>query len=159
MDSRAVLLTIIKNGDASTLDVVNRVKAALPEIRAAAPGMNIDMLFDQVVFVQTAIASVLREGAIAAGLTALMILIFLGSWRSTLIVMISTIQGRTRIISAVSPAAMAPSAQNARYDHLHEDRLIKQHVDIHAGGRPRGFPAARPWARLGPHRGSSIAVL
>ena len=87
---RAVLLTIIKNGDASTLDVVNRVKAALPEIRAAAPpGMNIDMLFDQSVFVQTAITSVLREGAIAAGLTALMILIFLGSWRSTLIVMIS----------------------------------------------------------------------
>jgi len=87
---RAVLLTIIKNGDASTLDVVSRVKAALPEIRAAAPpGMNIDMLFDQSVFVQSAIASVLREGAIAAGLTALMILIFLGSWRSTLIVMVS----------------------------------------------------------------------
>jgi len=87
---RAVLLTIIMNGDASTLDVVNRVKAALPEIRAAAPpGMNIDMLFDQSVFVQSAITSVLREGAIAAGLTALMILIFLGSWRSTLIVMVS----------------------------------------------------------------------
>ncbi len=87
---RSVLLTIIKNGDASTLDVVNRVKAALPEIRAAAPpGMNIDMLFDQSVFVRSAIASVLREGAIAAGLTALMILIFLGSWRSTLIVMVS----------------------------------------------------------------------
>ena len=87
---RAVLLTIIKNGDASTLDVVNRVKAALPEIRAAAPpGMNIDMLFDQSVFVRSAIQSVLREGVIAAGLTALMILIFLGSWRSTLIVMVS----------------------------------------------------------------------
>lgn len=87
---RAVLLTIIKNGDASTLDVVNRVKAALPDIRAAAPpGMNIDMLFDQSVFVQSAISSVLREGAIAAGLTALMILVFLGSWRSTLIVMVS----------------------------------------------------------------------
>jgi multidrug efflux pump subunit AcrB len=87
---RSVLLTIIKNGDASTLDVVNRVKAALPDIRAAAPpGMNIDLLFDQSVFVQQAITSVLREGAIAAGLTALMILIFLGSWRSTLIVMVS----------------------------------------------------------------------
>ncbi|WP_088348758.1 MULTISPECIES: efflux RND transporter permease subunit [Rhodomicrobium] len=87
---RAVLLTIIKNGDASTLDVVNRVKAALPEIKAAAPpGMNIDLLFDQSVFVQQAIDSVLSEGAIAAGLTALMILLFLGSWRSTLIVMVS----------------------------------------------------------------------
>src|SRR6202789_2729889 len=87
---RSVLLTIIKNGDASTLDVVNRVKAALPEIRKAAPpGMNIDLLFDQSVFVQTAIQSVLVEGSIAAGLTALMILIFLGSWRSTIVVMVS----------------------------------------------------------------------
>src|SRR6185437_7217860 len=87
---RAVLLTIIKNGDASTLDVVNRVRAALPAIqKAAPPGMQIHMLFDQSVFVQQAIASVLREGAIAAGLTALMILLFLGSWRSTLIVMVS----------------------------------------------------------------------
>ena len=88
--TRSVLLTIIKNGDASTLDVVNHVKAALPEIRKAAPpGMNIDLLFDQSVFVQTAIQSVLVEGSIAAALTALMILIFLGSWRSTVVVMVS----------------------------------------------------------------------
>jgi multidrug efflux pump subunit AcrB len=87
---RSVLLTIIKNGDASTLDVVNRVKAALPSIqKAAPPGMQIHMLFDQSVFVQSAITSVLREGAIAAGLTALMIMLFLGSWRSTLVVMVS----------------------------------------------------------------------
>jgi multidrug efflux pump subunit AcrB len=70
--------------------VVNRVKAALPAIqKAAPPGMQIQMLFDQSVFVQQAITSVLREGAIAAGLTALMILELLGSWRSTLIVMVS----------------------------------------------------------------------
>ena len=87
---RAVLLTIIKNGDASTLDVVKSVKAALPSIqKAAPPGMQIHMLFDQSVFVQNAITSVLREGAIAAGLTALMILLFLGSWRSTVVVMVS----------------------------------------------------------------------
>jgi multidrug efflux pump subunit AcrB len=87
---RSVLLTIIKNGDASTLDVVNRVKAALPAIqKAAPPGMQIHLLFDQSVFVQQAISSVLREGAIAAALTALMILLFLGSWRSTLVVMVS----------------------------------------------------------------------
>jgi multidrug efflux pump subunit AcrB len=86
----SVLITIIKNGDASTLDVVNAVKAAMPGIQAAAPpGMKINMLFDQSVFVADAISSVLREGAIAAGLTALMILIFLGSWRSTIVVMIS----------------------------------------------------------------------
>jgi multidrug efflux pump subunit AcrB len=87
---RSVLLTIIKNGNASTLDVVNRVKAAMPEIKKAAPpGMNIDLLFDQSVFVQDSIESVLHEGAIAAALTALMILIFLGSWRSTIVVMVS----------------------------------------------------------------------
>jgi multidrug efflux pump subunit AcrB len=87
---RSVLLTVIKNGDASTIDVVNGVKAALPTIRAAAPpGMEIKELFDQSVFVSNAIAGVLREGAIAAGLTAVMILVFLGSWRSTFIVMIS----------------------------------------------------------------------
>lgn len=87
---RSVLLTIIKNGDASTLDVVRRIKAALPEIqKAAPPGMDIKLLFDQSAFVQSAIDSVLHEGAIAAGLTALMILIFLGSWRSTIVVMVS----------------------------------------------------------------------
>jgi multidrug efflux pump subunit AcrB len=87
---RSVLLTIIKNGNASTLDVVNRVKAALPEIRKAAPpGMDINLLFDQSLFVQNAIDSVLHEGAIAAALTAIMILIFLGSWRSTIVVMVS----------------------------------------------------------------------
>ena len=87
---RSVLLTVIKNGDASTVDVVNGVKAALPTIRAAAPpGMEIKELFDQSVFVTTSIDGVLREGAIAAGLTGLMILVFLGSWRSTLIVLIS----------------------------------------------------------------------
>jgi multidrug efflux pump subunit AcrB len=87
---RSVLLTIIKNGEASTLDVVNRVKAALPGVRASAPpGMDIHELFDQSVFVRDSIDSVLREGAIAAGLTALMILLFLGSWRSTVVVMVS----------------------------------------------------------------------
>jgi multidrug efflux pump subunit AcrB len=87
---RSVLLSIIKNGNASTLRVVNAVRDALKTIRAAAPaGMHIDELFDQSVFVKQSIVGVLREGAIAAGLTALMILLFLGSWRSTLVVMTS----------------------------------------------------------------------
>ena len=87
---RAVLLSVIKNGNASTLDVVNGVREALKTARAAAPaGLEINELFDQSVFVKSSVAGVLREGAIAAGLTALMILVFLGSWRSTLIVMIS----------------------------------------------------------------------
>jgi multidrug efflux pump subunit AcrB len=87
---RSVLLSIIKNGNASTLAVVNGVKQALKNIQAAAPaGLQIHQLFDQSVFVTSSVKGVLREGAIAAGLTALMILIFLGSWRSTLVVMIS----------------------------------------------------------------------
>lgn len=87
---RSVLLSIIKNGNASTLSVVNAVREALKTARAAAPpGMQINELFDQSVFVKQSVAGVLREGAIAAGLTALMILLFLGSWRSTLVVMIS----------------------------------------------------------------------
>jgi multidrug efflux pump subunit AcrB len=81
---RAVLLSVIKNGNASTVDVVRHVKEALNIARASAPpGMKITELFDQSVFVNAAVSSVLREGAIAAGLTALMILLFLGSWRST----------------------------------------------------------------------------
>jgi multidrug efflux pump subunit AcrB len=87
---RAVLLSVIKNGDASTVAVVNGVLDALKIARAAAPpGLNINELFDQSKLVTASIASVLREGAIAAGLTGLMILLFLGSWRSTLIVLIS----------------------------------------------------------------------
>ncbi|WP_050420585.1 efflux RND transporter permease subunit [Bradyrhizobium tropiciagri] len=87
---RSVLLSVIKNGNASTLAVVNGVKYALQAIRAAAPaGLKISELFDQSVFVTNSVNGVLREGAIAAALTALMILIFLGSWRSTLVVMIS----------------------------------------------------------------------
>src|ERR1700726_136782 len=87
---RSVLLSVIKNGNASTLDVVSAVKKALQIARQAAPpGLHISELFDQSVFVSNAVTAVVREGAIAAGLTALMILVFLGSWRSTLVVMIS----------------------------------------------------------------------
>jgi multidrug efflux pump subunit AcrB len=87
---RSVLLSVIKNGNASTLEVVAGVRKALEIARAAAPpGMSINELFDQSVFVKDSIFGVLREGAIAAALTALMILLFLGSWRSTLVVMIS----------------------------------------------------------------------
>lgn len=87
---RSILLTILKNGEASTLTVVNNVKGFLGQIRAAAPdGAKIDLLFDQSVFVSGAIADVVREAVIAAGLTGLMILLFLGSWRSTLVVLVS----------------------------------------------------------------------
>jgi multidrug efflux pump subunit AcrB len=87
---RAVLMTILKGEGASSLDVVNRVRAALPGIQAQMPPeLKLEPLFDQSVFVRAAVEGVLKEGSIAAGLTALMILLFLGSWRSTLIVAVS----------------------------------------------------------------------
>jgi multidrug efflux pump subunit AcrB len=87
---RAVLLSVIKNGNASTVAVVNGVRKVLQIARQAAPpGLSINELFDQSKLVTASITGVLREGAIAAGLTGLMILLFLGSWRSTLIVLIS----------------------------------------------------------------------
>ncbi len=88
--NRAVLLSILKNGATSTLDIINQVKELLGTIIAAAPqGMNINFLFDQSVFVKAAIKSVVGEGLLAAFLTGTMILVFLGSYRSTLIVWIS----------------------------------------------------------------------
>src|SRR5260370_24684394 len=87
---RSVLLSVLKNGNASTVAVVNGVRKVLEIARKAAPlGLHINELYDQSKLVSAAIAGVLREGAIAAGLTGLMILLFLGSWRSTLIVLIS----------------------------------------------------------------------
>ncbi|HEX6546681.1 MAG TPA: efflux RND transporter permease subunit, partial [Bryobacteraceae bacterium] len=86
-----VLLSVMKTGSVSTLDIVDRIKNdVLPALRASAPkGLQIRELFDQSVFVRASIKGVLREGIIAACLTALMILLFLGSWRSTLIIAIS----------------------------------------------------------------------
>jgi multidrug efflux pump subunit AcrB len=86
----AVLLTILKNGGASTLDVVAGVKAKLPMIRSLLPSdVRLDLLLDQSTFVKAAVNGVVREAVIAACLTGLMILLFLGSWRSTLVVAIS----------------------------------------------------------------------
>ncbi len=88
--SRGVLITITRSGKASTLSIVNAVKAALPRILAnVPPELKVTALADQSVFVRGAIEGVVREAAIAAVLTGLMILLFLGSWRSTLIVCIS----------------------------------------------------------------------
>jgi multidrug efflux pump subunit AcrB len=87
---RGALLTVLRNGKASTLAVVNNVKAALPKILAGLPSaLQVKQLFDQSLFVRAAINGVVREGVIAAMLTGLMILLFLGSWRSTVIVCIS----------------------------------------------------------------------
>jgi multidrug efflux pump subunit AcrB len=84
---RSVLLTIQKAGNASTLNVIAGIKALLPQIKATVPPqLQIGLLGDQSIFVRGAISGVVRETLIAACLTAFMILTFLGSWRSTLII-------------------------------------------------------------------------
>src|SRR6202045_2247585 len=87
----SVLLTIMKTGSVSTLSIVDEIKSRiLPSARASAPkGMDIKELFDQSVFVRGSINGVLREAVIAACLTGMMILLFLGSWRSTVIIAVS----------------------------------------------------------------------
>ncbi|MEH2441047.1 efflux RND transporter permease subunit [Nostoc sp.] len=87
---RSSLLSILKSGSASTIEIIDRVKKALPRIQSTLPPeLNLAFLFDQSLFVKASIQGVLKEGLIAAVLTALMILIFLGSWRSTVIVAVS----------------------------------------------------------------------
>ncbi|MBN3790664.1 efflux RND transporter permease subunit [Burkholderia sp. Ac-20353] len=87
---RGVLVSILKSGDASTLKVVSDLKALLPKVIPTLPeGLTVTPLFDQSVFVNAAVQGVIHEALIAAVLTAMMILLFLGNWRSTLIIAIS----------------------------------------------------------------------
>ncbi|MGF6245140.1 MULTISPECIES: efflux RND transporter permease subunit [Paraburkholderia] len=87
---RAALLEVEKSGNVSTLDIIANIKALLPRIRSQMPtALNIQTVTDESVFVKSAVQGVVREGLIAAGLTAAMILLFLGSWRATLIIAIS----------------------------------------------------------------------
>ncbi len=91
---RSLLMTILKNGDASTLDVTDAIRDALPRAIDRLPPeardkLHVKMLFDQSVFVRASIDGVLKEALVAAALTGFMILVFLGSWRSTLTVVIS----------------------------------------------------------------------
>lgn len=87
---RAVLMPIQKTGAASTLDIISRVKGLMPKIiDSMPPSLNLKLISDQSLFVKAAISGVIREGVIAALLTGLMILLFVGSWRSTVIITIS----------------------------------------------------------------------
>jgi multidrug efflux pump subunit AcrB len=88
--TRSTLLTVFKNGAASTLAVATGAKAAMTNVlKTVSSDLHVKQFLDQSVFVQSAVSGVVREGAIAAALTALMILLFLGSWRSTIIIAIS----------------------------------------------------------------------
>ena len=87
---RSVLMTVLKSGSASTLAIVDGVKKILPKLQETLPpSLRLELLGDQSVFVKAAVSGVVREGVIAAALTSLMILLFLGSWRSTVIIAIS----------------------------------------------------------------------
>jgi len=102
---RAVLMNVLKTGNASTLDIINAVNAKLPQIRASLPPeLKIEALSDQSVFVRSAISGVVREAIIAGALTGALILLFLGSWRSTLIITISiplSILASIAVLSAI----------------------------------------------------------
>ena len=88
--NRGVLMSVFKTGGSSTLDIVARSTPFLPQLKnTLPPALVITPLFDQSIFVRAAVQGVIREALIAACLTALMILLFLGSWRSTLIIAIS----------------------------------------------------------------------
>jgi multidrug efflux pump subunit AcrB len=103
--NRSVLLSVFKNGSTSTLDIVSGIKKMLQVIKSSLPdALEVKPIGDQSVFVRASIQGVIREGVIAAALTSLMILLFLGSWRSTLIVTTSiplAILGAIAVLSAI----------------------------------------------------------
>jgi multidrug efflux pump subunit AcrB len=87
---RSALMTVLKNGTTSTISIVDNVRKKLPQIlEGLPPSLKADVVGDQSIFVRAAVDGVIKEGVVAAALTSLMILMFLGSWRSTVIVAIS----------------------------------------------------------------------
>ncbi|WP_205171650.1 efflux RND transporter permease subunit, partial [Burkholderia sp. LMG 13014] len=107
---RAVLMSVLKSGSASTLDIISGVKAQLPRIEATLPpSLRLVVMGDQSVFVKGAVSGVAREGLIAAALTSAMILLFLGSWRSTLIIAASI---PLAVLAAIAALAAAGETLN-----------------------------------------------
>ncbi|HEY5087931.1 MAG TPA: efflux RND transporter permease subunit, partial [Gemmatimonadaceae bacterium] len=105
---RGVYQSVVKNGNASTLDVVARIKAELPSVKAALPdGVSLNLMLDESLYVRASLKGVLREAIIAALLTAAMILLFLGSWRSTLVV--ATSIPLSILVSIICLAALGQS--------------------------------------------------
>ena len=123
---RGVLMSVLKTGSASTLDIIKEIKQRIPGVLAQLPpGFNIDLVGDQSLFVRGAISGVVREAVIAAALTALMILLFLGSWRSTLIIAISI---------PLSILASITCLVGARGDDQHHDARGAGARGRHPGG-------------------------
>ena len=142
----SVLMQVLKNGAASTLDIVNQVKELLPTIRAAAPkGMDINLIFDQSIFIKKAIQGVVIEGLLAACLTGALVLLFLGSWRSTLIVLSSiplsimtsiiflSLSGETLNIMTLGGLALAIGIlvddATVAIENIHRNISVGKHLD------------------------------
>ena len=127
---RGVLVTILKAGNASTIDVVDDIRALLPRVeQTLPPQLHIKPIGDQSIFVKAAVADVVREAVIAACLTALMILLFLGSWRSTLIIAVSI---------PLSILDVGDGAERARRDDQHHDARRPRARRRHPGRRRDG---------------------
>ena len=143
---RSTLISILKNGNVSTLDIVANVKAMIPKIKPSLPDdLEIRSLFDQSIFVRASIDGVIREGIIAACLTALMILLFLGDWKSTLIIAISiplsvlssilmlSMLGETINIMTLGGLALAVGilVDDATVTIENIDRYLEKGLDLH----------------------------
>jgi multidrug efflux pump subunit AcrB len=151
---RGVLLSVLKNGGASTLDIVNNLKAMLPfATQSLPPDVKVTPLFDQSLFVTAAIKGVVAEAVIAAGLTAAMVLLFLGNWRSTLIIALTIplsifaailalyAVGETLNIMTLGGLALAVgilvdqaivTIENIER-HLHEGKPLLEAIEVGAG--------------------------
>jgi multidrug efflux pump subunit AcrB len=143
---RSTLISILKNGDVSTLDIVAHVKAMIPKLKPGLPDdLVIKPLFDQSIFVRASINGVVREGIIAACLTALMILLFLGDWKSTLIIAVSiplsvmssilmlSMLGETINIMTLGGLALAVGilVDDATVTIENIDRYLEKGLDLH----------------------------
>ncbi len=145
---RGVLMSILKAGNASTLSVVSGVKTLLPRVATIVPpALKMTPLADQSIFVQSAVSGVIREAVIAAALTGLMILLFLGSWRSTLIIavsiplsiltsiMIISLLGETINIMTLGGLALAVGilVDDATVTIENIERVLRQGRSLHDG--------------------------
>ncbi len=145
---RGVLMSILKAGNASTLSVVSGVKTLLPRVATIVPpALKMTPLADQSLFVQSAVSGVIREAVIAAALTGLMILVFLGSWRSTLIIAVSiplsiltsimtiSLLGETINIMTLGGLALAVGilVDDATVTIENIERVLKQGRSLHDG--------------------------
>ena len=143
---RGAVLTVLKNGDVSTIEIVRKIKEALPRILSSLPAaFHVTTLFDQSIFVRAAIAGVIKEAIAAAVLTGFMIMLFLGSWRSTLIVCISI-----PLSILTSLAVLYAIGRNREYHDTRRHGAGGRNPGRRRDGRDRKYS---PQSRYGQRRG------